>query len=74
MLENPHNFPVRTSALKAEKKDRAIWCDSSWGPIFGGDIYVLQSLQRKRPQFYRTVLTGSLHFTVKEIEVFEITD
>jgi hypothetical protein len=33
-LKNPHNFPARRFALKAEKKERAIWCRSDWGPHF----------------------------------------
>jgi hypothetical protein len=33
-LKNPHNFPARKFALKAEKKDKAICCDSSCGPRF----------------------------------------
>jgi hypothetical protein len=35
-LKNPHNIPARRFALKAERKPRAIWCDSKWGPWFGG--------------------------------------
>jgi hypothetical protein len=33
-LKNPYNFPARKFAPKAENKDRAIYCDSSWGPHF----------------------------------------
>jgi hypothetical protein len=33
-LKNPHNVPARRFALKAEKKDWAIRCDSNWGPNF----------------------------------------
>jgi hypothetical protein len=33
-LKNPHSFPARKFALKAEKKDEGIYCDSSWGPYF----------------------------------------
>jgi hypothetical protein len=32
-LKNPHNFPARKFALRAEEKDKAIWCDSLRGPI-----------------------------------------
>jgi hypothetical protein len=35
-LKNPHNFPARKFALKAEKKDEAIYCDSSYRPDLGG--------------------------------------
>jgi hypothetical protein len=34
-LKNPHNVPARAFALKAEKKNEAIKCDSTWGPHFG---------------------------------------
>jgi hypothetical protein len=33
-LRNPHSFPVRRFALKAEKKDEAISCASKQGPHF----------------------------------------
>jgi hypothetical protein len=33
-LKNPHNFLARRFALKAEKKDEAIYCNSSGGPNF----------------------------------------
>jgi hypothetical protein len=33
-LKNPHNFPAKKLALKAEKKHRAINCDSSMRPDF----------------------------------------
>jgi hypothetical protein len=47
-LKNPHNFPARRFALKAEKKDEAIWCScrnisgcvDPRGPAFGNDIRV----------------------------------
>jgi hypothetical protein len=44
-LKNPENIPARRFALKAEKKHRAIHCDSKWGPGFGGgcDISVHDS-------------------------------
>jgi hypothetical protein len=34
-LKNPHNIPARRFALKAEKKEEAIGCDSRYGPTFG---------------------------------------
>jgi hypothetical protein len=37
-LMNPHNFPARRFALKAEKKDQAIYCNSWDGPRFGGGM------------------------------------
>jgi hypothetical protein len=85
-LKNPHNFPARKFALTADMKDEAIFCDSSWGPNFC-DIAVQDSYSRDNSahRFGRsyendtgldgkTFLTGSEGFTVKEIEVFEITD
>jgi hypothetical protein len=38
-LKNPHNFPARRFALKAEKNHVAIRCYSEEGPVFG-DIWV----------------------------------
>jgi hypothetical protein len=86
-LKNPHNFPARKFALKAEKKDHAIFCDSSLGPTLI-DLEVSNNCNANTESssflgFWaandtrmegRDVLTGSQDFTVKEIEVFEITD
>jgi hypothetical protein len=86
-LKNPHNSPASKFALKAEGRDRAISCDSSWGPCFC-DIcvapmcntvamsgsYLGFTYANDTGLDGRTVLTGSKWFTVKEIEVFEITD
>jgi hypothetical protein len=38
-LKNPHNVPARRFALKSEKKEEAIVCDSQSGPNFW-DIFV----------------------------------
>jgi hypothetical protein len=88
-LKNPQNLPARTFALKAERKDRAIYCLSSSGPCFydigvsgncnaNTDSCSFSSLGGSYTNDTRldaeTVLTGSMFFTVKEIEVFEITD
>jgi hypothetical protein len=35
-LKNPHNFPARKFALNADKQNGAIYCCSSFGPVFGG--------------------------------------
>jgi hypothetical protein len=86
-LKNPHNFPARKFALKAEYKDRAIWCDSSRG-LNLHDIYVGDNCNANTSSATRlgggyandtglngdSFFTGSLEFPVKEIEVFEITD
>jgi hypothetical protein len=86
-LKNPHNFPATKFALKAEEKDRAIFCDSSIGPQFGGLgvsgncntntgswSFLGSSYANGTTLDGNTVLTGSFEFTVKEIEVFEIAD
>jgi hypothetical protein len=87
-LKNPRNFPARKFALKAEEKHKAIVCDSRCGPCFR-DIAVLDNCNAKDSsstsyfgESYtndtgldgKTFFTGSERFTVKEIEVFEITD
>jgi hypothetical protein len=83
-LKNPHNIPAKRFALKAEKKHRAIFCDSRWGLCFSGcDINVYNHGTKGVTQFGDTytndtglygkiVFTGSEHFQVEEIEVFEI--
>jgi hypothetical protein len=43
-LKNPHNLAARKFALKAEEKDKAIYCNSEWGPIFGDDTLTLATL------------------------------
>jgi hypothetical protein len=86
-LKNPHNLPARLFPLNAERKDRAIYCGSSLSPSFCGmgvsdncntNNYSASSLDRSYANNTRLdgdkVLTGSFNFTVKEIEVFEITN
>jgi hypothetical protein len=88
-LKNPHNFPARKFALKADRKDEAIECNFSWGPIFLGGIAVRNDCDAKTNSYTyylgrsyandtvldgETFLTGLRIFTVKEIEVFEVTD
>jgi hypothetical protein len=82
-LKNPHNFLARKFALKDATKDKAIICDSSWGPRFGYDICVSDNCNANTRSgnslgfFYAngtgldggTVFTGSRKLTVKEIEV-----
>jgi hypothetical protein len=85
-LKNPHNFPAKKFALKAEQRDRAIICDSSRGPNFG-DIYVSDhcnannhscissfgSSYTNDTRLYKSAFfASSAYFRVKEIEVFEI--
>jgi hypothetical protein len=89
-LKNPHNIPARRFGLKAEMKNFAIRCFSERGPYFGSgaDFAVLDDCNANTNSgtyFGRSytndtglegkiVFTGSNHFQVKEIEVFEITD
>jgi hypothetical protein len=84
-LKNPHNVPARRFALKAE--NRAICCHSDCGPHFW-DIRVFDNRNANTAsnsllgRSYtndtglngNTFFTGSTHFQVKEIEVFEITE
>jgi hypothetical protein len=86
-LKNPHGFPARKFALKAEEKGRAIRCVFSCCPLFR-DIFVFDdcnanarsdsnlgiSYTNDTSLRGKTVLTGSCKFTVKEIEVFEVAD
>jgi hypothetical protein len=39
MLKNPHNIPAKKFGLKSEMKRRALKCNSSCGPCFGGGDY-----------------------------------
>jgi hypothetical protein len=89
-LKNPRGVPPRKFALKIEKKQYAIYCHSERGPAFGnGCLFVLNNCNANAYSYttyfgveYDSVhggreadfLTGSKHFTVKEMEVFEITD
>jgi hypothetical protein len=87
-LKNPHNIPARRFALKIEEKWEGIRCDSEWGPCFGRDIGVSDNRNAwiRTSTFLGfvytndtglnecMVFTGSFHFQVKEIEVFEITE
>jgi hypothetical protein len=86
-LKNPHDFPARTFALNAENKNEAIHCNPSLGPNFS-DITIADHCNSSASHISRfgssyandlgfgwqTFFTGSTYFTVKEIEVFEITD
>jgi hypothetical protein len=86
-LRNPHNFPVRGFALKAEKKDQAVDCHSDWGPVFY-DIGVFENCNENTNSHSlgfgrrytndtgldgKTFFTGSYNFQAKEIEVFGIS-
>jgi hypothetical protein len=87
-LKNPHNFPARRFALKAEMKNKAVSCDSWCGPDFF-DIsvsnYCNENTDSTTADFGgsytndtgrdgSTFFTGCENFEVKEIEIFEITE
>jgi hypothetical protein len=84
--KNPHSFPARRFALKAENKDKALECVFDRGPHFG-DICVSDACDATDLSWTdgfgygyindtgldgETFLTGSKDFKVKEIEIFEI--
>jgi hypothetical protein len=86
-LKNPLNYPARKFVLDADKMESAIYCASTLGPSFS-DIVVSNQCNHNsesgtflgRSYTNDTALSGkylftdSDHFTVKEIEVFEIAD
>jgi predicted nucleic acid-binding Zn-ribbon protein len=86
-LKNPHKVPPRRFALKAAKKDSAIFCDSDCGPSFF-DVHVLDDCNTRASSSAlfgdsyinntgldgQTFFTGSMQFQVKEIEIFDITN
>jgi hypothetical protein len=86
-LKNPHNLPARKFALKTEQLEKAIDCDSKWGPHFSA-IGVSDHCNANTNSYSylgftyandtglddTVVLTGSFYFTVKEIEVFQVAD
>jgi hypothetical protein len=85
-LKNPHNLAPRI--FKQKHAANAILDDSAYGPTFdsGADLYVCDQCQISNSSYSalgaayvndsgidtRQVLTGSYHFTVEEIEVFEV--
>jgi hypothetical protein len=89
-LKNPHGLPPRKFPLDAAHKDRAIWCSSVWGPRFPFGVSISDNCALGCTNIARiadncpyrndtgiqgtTLLSGSPGFTVKEIEVFEVTD
>jgi hypothetical protein len=86
-LKNPADIPARRFPLKSEAKDKAIHCVTWCGPHFH-DICVSNGLSGQANSWTElgrsytkdtgldgtTFFTGSKVFTVKEVEVFEITD
>jgi hypothetical protein len=87
-LTNPHKVPARRFTLKAEMKDKAIYCNSYWGPHFW-DIGVPDhcnantdcctfrfgySYTNDTGLNGETFFAGPKDLQVKEIEVFEVAD
>jgi hypothetical protein len=50
-LRNPHGVPPRKFALRAERKQQAISCNSDEGPVFGGGIGVSDNCNANRDSF-----------------------
>jgi hypothetical protein len=87
-LKNPHNFPASKFSLTASMERMGLFCGSSYGPVFGHDIIVYGncnantgsqsslgcSYENDTGLDGETVFAGSNHFTVKEIQVFEVRD
>jgi hypothetical protein len=87
-IHNPHNIKDRKFSLT--NPTYTIYCQSNYGPTFGGghDIYVADNCNNNTnsctylgnsytndtgiasDQFF----TGERYFTVKEIEVFQVSD
>jgi hypothetical protein len=59
-LENPHNVPARSFALKAKKMDEAIRCDSHCGPHFW-DILVSDKCNANRTVALLLVTADLVH-------------
>jgi hypothetical protein len=88
-LRNPHNLGPRKFGMQTGLEDHAIICNPSQGPNFANVVVVDNCNKSSEnltnwdylEDFYEnltlidgaTLLTGSTRFTVKEIEVFEIT-
>jgi hypothetical protein len=85
-LKKPHNRSPMMFTLNAERKEHVLFCSSAIGPALGQDIEISNHYNtnednhtgfghsylhttRLDPQMF---FTRALHFTVKEIEVFEI--
>jgi hypothetical protein len=87
-LKNSQNIPARKFALKADGWHRVMLCDTGCGPHFW-DIGVSDDCNKNMDSYTEIFgstyindtgvsggqfFTNSRKFTVKEIEVFEITD
>jgi hypothetical protein len=88
-IKNPHKLPAKKFALRPECKEKALFCAASWGPCFNEDLTVSDACDswtesstanfgtcytNNTGRYGDSVFTGSPHFTVEEIEVFQIID
>jgi hypothetical protein len=86
---NPHNFGPRKFTLKPDLSKYAICCHASYGPVFGygHTICVSRNCIANNSSYARlsgyvndtglddsTVFTGETNFTMKEIELFALTE
>jgi hypothetical protein len=87
-VRNPHNSPDKKFSLT--NPIYTISCHSSYGPTFGGgsDIYVADGCNNNTSSYTNLghsytndtgiaqtqFFTGERNFTVKEIEVFQVSD
>jgi hypothetical protein len=87
-LSNPHEIGSRKFKLKPDQAQYAIQAYKGYGPVFGSGatIRVYHNCSTRNDNFTnltgyvndvglddKVVFTGEYNFTVKEIEVFEIT-
>jgi hypothetical protein len=88
-ITNRHNLTSRKFGLKPDHLQYAIYCYALYGPWFGNGntIYVCDNCAACNSSYTRlygyvndtglndyTVFTGERYFTVKEIEVFTLTE
>jgi hypothetical protein len=87
-IKNPHNIEAGKIALKDSRY--GIYCSSSYGPVFGSgyDIKVVDDCDKNTSSYTRLgvgyanntgvgdsqFFTGQQNFTVKEIEIFAISE
>jgi hypothetical protein len=85
-LINPHNIPPTQYKINPEKTARALLCNSSFGPLFGGnDIHLVANSNSNNnsyinfPSTYvdttgkgNNTFTGAPKFTTADIEVFKL--
>jgi hypothetical protein len=86
-IKNPHNLPPRI--FKQAQKEYAIFTYNPYGPTFGNGhtLHIRDECHTSNGSYSSfascypndtgiandQVLVGSKHFTVEEIEVFEVT-